>query len=65
MEVMHFLEIKTYQLTDEEKVLIMKNWLATQKLSQLKRKKCKTVKGLFSILSQKFKLHHNRVVLSM
>ena len=36
MEVMNFLETKTYELTDEGKVLVIKNWLGTQGLKLIK-----------------------------
>ena len=52
MEVMNILEIKTYELIDEEKIMIIKNWqaggLAMHKTFTNKEKeKCQTVKALF------------------
>ena len=71
MEVTNILETKVYELTDEEKVPVIKHWLDQEGLQFIKmfphekHKNCKTAKGLFSILSNKFKLQCNRILLSL
>ena len=66
MEVTNMLETKTSELIDEEKALVIKNWLGREglQLTNGEKEKCITAKGLFSVLSHTFKLHHNIIVLS-
>ena len=55
MEVTKILETKSYDLTNEKKVLVIKNWIDREGLQLILRtfknedkEKCKTVKELFS-----------------
>ena len=56
---MNTLETKSYELTEEEKVLVIKNWLGSEGLPLIKtftneeKEKCKTSKGLCSVFSPK------------
>ena len=65
MEVTNKLQINTYELTEEEKVPIMKNWLGREGPQLVKtfmnteKEECKMAKGLFLTLSQQFKPCHN------
>ena len=66
----NILETKAYELTDKEKVPVIKNWLGQEGLQCIEMftnedKECKTAKGLLPILSHKFKPCHNRIVLSL
>ena len=60
MEITNILETKTYLLTDEEKLLVIRNLLGREGLQLVKtftndeKEKYKTAKGLFSVISQKF-----------
>ena len=71
MEVTNILQTKTYELTEEETPLIIKNWLVREGLHLLltftnsEKKAYKTVDGLLSTLGKKFKQHHNKMVLSI
>ena len=70
MEVTNILEAKEYELAAEEEVPVIKNWLCRDGLQLIKtfkneKEKCKTQEGIFSVLGYKFKLHHNRMVLSL
>ena len=53
MEVTNILETKAYELNDEEKVILIKNWIGLESQQLLKRltyeekEKSKSVKGLF------------------
>ena len=71
MEVTNILQMKMYKLPKEERVPIIKNWLGREDL-QLKKtfinaekETCKTGRGLIFTLSEKFKLCHNLIVLSL
>ena len=61
MEVTNILETKAYKLTDEEKTPIVKNWpgreglLLIRTLINEEKEKWETVKGQYSVLSNKFK----------
>ena len=64
MEVMNIIETKAYELSDEEKVPVIKNWLDWEGLKLINtftNEKCKMAKGLFSVLSDNFRLCHNRI----
>ena len=66
MEVTNILQMKMYELTEEEKVPIIKNWLGREGLQLIKtftNETCKTARGLFSTLSEKFMPWHNQMVL--
>ena len=71
MEVMNILGMNAYELTDEEKIPVIKNWLGREgeqlvkAFSNEEKEICKRAKRLFSILSQKFKPCHNRILLSL
>ena len=57
IEVMNSLKTKTYELTGEEKLLAINNWLGRQGLQLIRtftneeKEKCKTAKGPISVLS--------------
>ena len=65
MEVTNILEMKAYELTYDENFPVIKILLGREGLQLIKtfmdegKEKCKTVKGLFLILSSKFKLQHS------
>ena len=65
MEVINRLQTKTYELTEEEKVPILKNWLGREGLQLIQtftsseKDACNTAEGLFSSLSKNFKPHQN------
>ena len=69
IKVMNIPKTKTYELTDEEKVPVTKNWLGMEGLQLIKtctneeKEKCKTAKGLFSIISHRSKPFHYRIML--
>ena len=69
MKVMKILEAKAYEITDEEKIPVIKNWLGRRGLQLIKtftkkgKEKCKMPKGLFPVLSHKLKPCHNKIVL--
>ena len=71
MEVTNILETRAYELTDEGKVSVIKNWLDQEGLQLMKtftleeKKKSRTAKGLFSVLSNKIKAQYNRIVISL
>ena len=57
MEVTNSVETKVYELTDKEKVPVIKEWLGREGLQLIKtftneeKEKCKTPKGLFGTRS--------------
>ena len=61
VEVTNILKMKAYQLTNEEKVPVIRNWLGQEVLQVTKtfthkeKEKHLTPKSLFSILCDKFK----------
>ena len=67
----HILETTAYGLTEEEKVLVIKNCLDQEGLQFIptstheKKEKFTTTKGLSSVLSNKFKPKHNRIIISL
>ena len=63
MEVTDILQTRAYELIDEEKASVIKNWLDREGLTLIKHSQIKKRKN--SMLSHKFKLHHNRIVLSL
>ena len=71
LEAMNILETRAFEINDEERMQVTKNWLGRDGLLLMltftleKKKKCKSTKGLFSVLSNKFKLHHNHIILSL
>ena len=71
MEVKDILKTKTFELTDEKNIPVIKNWLGSEGLQLIKtftneeKGKCKIGKGPFLLLIQKFKPHHNTILLSM
>ena len=55
MEVSNILETKVYKLSEEEKTPMIKNWLDQKDLLQnTQEEKCRTAKGLFTVLCSKF-----------
>ena len=71
MEVTNILQIKTYKVTDEENIPIIKNWLGRVGIQLIQtsmntdKETCRTLKGLFSTIDGKFKSHHNQTILSL
>ena len=71
MEVTNFPETKAYDPTDVEKFPVIKNWLGQEGLQLIKtfmneeKGNCKMAKRLFLVLSNKFRPHHNILVLSL
>ena len=71
MEVPSIFETKAYELTDEEKAQVIKNWLVREGLQLIKtftneeKEKCKTAKGLISMLCHELNLHYNRIAVSL
>ena len=69
MKVMEIIETRVYELSYEEKVPLIKNWFGQEGLQLIKtftheeKEKCTTAEGLLSILSNKFKLQHNKAVI--
>ena len=70
LEAMNILETRAHKINDEDRISVIKNWLGLEGLllmetfMQEEKEKCKTTKGLFSILSNRFKLCHNHILLS-
>ena len=68
---MNIPQTKTYELTEEEKVPIIKNWLGREGLQLIQclknslKKAYKNVDELFSMLGEKFRPHNNKVILSL
>ena len=68
MEVTNIEQAKIYQLTDKEKVPIIKKWLGREHLQLMEtftnaeKETSKTAEGLF-VLNQKFEPCHNQIVL--
>ena len=70
MEIMNKLQTKTYELTEEEKVPIIKRWLGTgfvvnTDFYKFQDRSMQKIKGLFLMLGVKFKPHHNEAILSL
>ena len=71
MEVLNILETKAYKLAGEEKVQVIKNWLGRKGLQFIKtftdegNENARLQKGVFSVLSHEFRLHHNWIVFSL
>ena len=71
MDVKNLLQTKICELTEEEKVPIIKNWLGRgglqliQTFTKYEKEAWKKVEGLFSTLSKKFKPQHNEIALSL
>ena len=69
LEVMNILESRVYEINDEERRPVIKNWLVWEGLflmgpfTQEEKVKCKIIKGLFLVLSARFKLCHNYITL--
>ena len=69
LEVMNILETRAYEITGEERIPVIKNWLGLKGLylketfTQKEKVKCKTTKVLFSsAISNRFKLHHSHII---
>ena len=60
IEVTNILEMKTYELANDENVQVIKNWFwweglqLIQTVSEEEKEICKTARGFYSILSSKF-----------
>ena len=70
MEFTNILETKAYELTDKEKVPIIRDWLGRESMQLIKtftneETKMENCKGPFSMSSNKFKPYHNRIVSSL
>ena len=68
MKVKNILETEAYELNEKEKTPVIKNWLGREGLQLIKsftNEEKENAKGIFYVLSHKFKLHHNRIVLSL
>ena len=69
MEVTNIPQTKTYELTKEENVPIIRNWLGWEGLQLIKpfmnteKEAHKMAIGLISMMSKKFKWYHNQIVL--
>ena len=70
-EVLNILDTKTHAPSEEENVPVIKYWLGwedlqlIQILTQEEKQNSKTAKGLFTVLCSKFKLKHNRIIISL
>ena len=70
-EVTNILETRVLKISDEERILIIMNWLDQEGLllmeifMQEEKEKCKPTKGLFPVLSSRFKPCHNHVIISL
>ena len=59
MEVANVLQVKAYDLNDEDKVTIIKNWLGQEGLQFIQtltitgKDTCKNATGLFNVLKEK------------
>ena len=68
MEISTILETKAYELSEEEKDPVIKNWFVQEGLqliqmfTQEEKEKCTTAKDLLAVLCSKFKLRSNRIV---
>ena len=71
LQMTNILETRAYEITDEEKVSVIKNWLGWEGLlfiemfMQEEKEKPKTRKALFSVLSNKFMPCHNHKIISL
>ena len=71
LDVMNILETRAYKIDDEQRTPVIKNWLGWEGLllmetvKEEEKKKCKTTKGSLSVLSYRFRLHHNHIILSL
>ena len=71
MEVFNIKDTKAYKLLEEEKVPVVKKKLVGPEVLELikiymeEKEKSKTVKGLLTVLSSKFKLQHYRIIISL
>ena len=67
----NILQMKMYDLDDERKVPIMKKWLdweglqLIQTLTSTEKDTCRNAIWLFNVLKEKFRLHHNKMILSL
>ena len=61
LEVMNILETRAHKINDEERIPAIKNWLGMEGLmlletfTQEEKEKCQTARGLFSVLSNRFR----------
>ena len=71
LEVTNTLEARVYQIIDEERVLVIKNWLGQEGLLLMEtfkleeKEKCKTTKGLLSVLGNRFKQCLNCILIPL
>ena len=71
LEVINILEIRAYEINNEERIPGIKNWLGweglllMETLTQEEKEKCRNTKGLFSMLSIRFKPCHNHIMLAL
>ena len=71
LEVMNILETRAYEINNEERMPVIRDWLGlkgmllTETFTQEKKEKCKTTKRLSSVLSNRFNLYHNWIILAL
>ena len=71
LKATNILQTRAYDISDEEKVLVIKNWLDQEDLlsietsKQEEKEKWKTTQGLFSFLTNKFRPCHNLIIISL
>ena len=69
IKVANLLQMQAYDLNNEKKVSIIKNWLGREELqfiqtpTNAEKDTCKSATGLFNVLKEKFRLQHNKMVL--
>ena len=69
LKMTNILEIRAYEINDEDRIPVIKNWLGQEVLllmetfMQEEKDKCKVMKGLFSVLSNRFRLHHICIII--
>ena len=71
MEVGNMPQVKAYDLSEQEKVPIIKNWLGKegrqfiQSLTNIEKEACKSATGLIIVLKGTFRPQHNEMILSL
>ena len=71
LEETNILETRAYRINDEDRIPVINDWLGWEGLlliemfTQEEKEICKTMKGLFSMLSNSFKPCHNCIILTL
>ena len=71
LEVTDILETKVYEINDDERIPVIKNWLGSEGLLIMKAfmqeemEKYNTIKGLFLVLSNRFQPCDNHIILAL